>query len=528
MNRNDRLKICQTCRHRKMDFQRGLLCGLTNEFANFERSCDTFEEDVKAKVEIEKNDKKVGLKIFKTTEPSQTYWHKLGWLLLAIILISFINIHLDRRDFIDHIIGDTDWTETSNLTFYLGHLLLPITFWVFIGWELNVLKNAVIACGIQIVLEAILHHTEPEISYFIHALPFLSGMIYFSFYSFVSQKLRLQFIGIGLIIHFGLLAIHHFVSFMNQDVLSGMLRAVNLRGLSRDIRHVFMYGVELEDSTHYRSIMQFLYTPFIIILKFLLLSFLYRFLKQGKQWKLNVIHLQNKISSGQMALFLFTFYVSIFILSIGVFMSMYNYIDYYTHFESTGFEGQLYFVVRLLSGIVVLLFVSWLYRKILLEYYLGHHRPIASNFFFGQVPLIGIIFWIHNFIAFEMPKKISRQKVVGLVSVPDQGILILITITSALSLLFGIYKSSTADAWLLADVIIGFTIIMLYIYHKNGLYFFIGFELIMFAIIIFMGLYDIDLPEGSVSFFVFLNLSRVFIAYPVFHAKVFEIHVPED
>ena len=42
MKREDQVKICSNCTLRKMNFKRGLLCGLTDEFADFEDSCPDF------------------------------------------------------------------------------------------------------------------------------------------------------------------------------------------------------------------------------------------------------------------------------------------------------------------------------------------------------------------------------------------------------------------------------------------------------------------------------------------------------
>ena len=47
MTREEQLKSCTICTHRCMDIHKGVLCGLTNEFADFEGSCPNFEQDWK-------------------------------------------------------------------------------------------------------------------------------------------------------------------------------------------------------------------------------------------------------------------------------------------------------------------------------------------------------------------------------------------------------------------------------------------------------------------------------------------------
>jgi hypothetical protein len=45
MTRDEQLEFCKKCTNRKMDFQKGLVCGLTNEKADFEDTCPDFNED---------------------------------------------------------------------------------------------------------------------------------------------------------------------------------------------------------------------------------------------------------------------------------------------------------------------------------------------------------------------------------------------------------------------------------------------------------------------------------------------------
>jgi hypothetical protein len=54
MERKRLLPICQQCLHRKMDFKIGLVCGLTDKFADFHISCPTFEQDPIARQERNK------------------------------------------------------------------------------------------------------------------------------------------------------------------------------------------------------------------------------------------------------------------------------------------------------------------------------------------------------------------------------------------------------------------------------------------------------------------------------------------
>lgn len=47
MTRTEQLKHCKVCLNQKFDLNQGIICSLTNEKADFEDQCDTFEENKK-------------------------------------------------------------------------------------------------------------------------------------------------------------------------------------------------------------------------------------------------------------------------------------------------------------------------------------------------------------------------------------------------------------------------------------------------------------------------------------------------
>jgi uncharacterized RDD family membrane protein YckC len=52
MNRIEQLKFCKVCKHQAFSFKHGIICGLTNQVADFDPVCDSFEEDKKIKQEV--------------------------------------------------------------------------------------------------------------------------------------------------------------------------------------------------------------------------------------------------------------------------------------------------------------------------------------------------------------------------------------------------------------------------------------------------------------------------------------------
>ncbi|MCL5245119.1 hypothetical protein M4I21_04820 [Cellulophaga sp. 20_2_10] len=60
MTREEQLVFCKKCTNRKLDMQQGLLCGLTNEKADFNLKCDTFNLDAEAEERLSKTEEVEG------------------------------------------------------------------------------------------------------------------------------------------------------------------------------------------------------------------------------------------------------------------------------------------------------------------------------------------------------------------------------------------------------------------------------------------------------------------------------------
>ena len=58
MNRQEHLEFCRVCNNHKYDSGKGIICQLTNEIADFDPKCDSFEENEQLKEQrIEKKEK---------------------------------------------------------------------------------------------------------------------------------------------------------------------------------------------------------------------------------------------------------------------------------------------------------------------------------------------------------------------------------------------------------------------------------------------------------------------------------------
>lgn len=93
MTREEHLKFCSICKKRQMDIQRGVVCSLTNEYADFEEKCIDFEVDedaaVKELVKQQKLQKEVRRTGGKLTGSNWFLW--IGILSIVNIVLGFVS-----------------------------------------------------------------------------------------------------------------------------------------------------------------------------------------------------------------------------------------------------------------------------------------------------------------------------------------------------------------------------------------------------------------------------------------------------
>lgn len=83
MTREEQLKSCTICTHRCMDMHKGLLCGLTQNAANFEGVCPNFEQDEKEAKKQQQIQQEVKNDEVMNDKDQTNYW------LLASLCILF-------------------------------------------------------------------------------------------------------------------------------------------------------------------------------------------------------------------------------------------------------------------------------------------------------------------------------------------------------------------------------------------------------------------------------------------------------
>ena len=90
MERSEHLKFCRICKNRRMSSQKGIICGLTGDIADFEGECPDFDLDAEHKEELEEiKAKKSTYVSYNIPKPLLRKWKT------AVILIPLIYIGLN-------------------------------------------------------------------------------------------------------------------------------------------------------------------------------------------------------------------------------------------------------------------------------------------------------------------------------------------------------------------------------------------------------------------------------------------------
>ncbi len=84
MTREEQLKSCTICTHRCMDMHKGLLCGLTQNAANFEGVCPNFEQDEKEAKKQQQIQQEVKNDEVMNDKDQTNYW------VLALCILFFV------------------------------------------------------------------------------------------------------------------------------------------------------------------------------------------------------------------------------------------------------------------------------------------------------------------------------------------------------------------------------------------------------------------------------------------------------
>ena len=92
MTRTEHLKFCSICVNQKDDMRKGIICGLTNQIADFEETCSSFAEDseVIEQLELKKIENEVIDKMASQGKRFLNYLLDFFFIIVFVFIFSFI------------------------------------------------------------------------------------------------------------------------------------------------------------------------------------------------------------------------------------------------------------------------------------------------------------------------------------------------------------------------------------------------------------------------------------------------------
>ena len=116
MKREEHLIYCRVCRNRKFDPKQGVICSLTNQIADFDPTCPSYDEDteLKAKADEEKTENELIVKLASKEKRIANYWIDfVGYLVVTFIfaVMFFITWLIISPDSYDKYVLDNSLLE---------------------------------------------------------------------------------------------------------------------------------------------------------------------------------------------------------------------------------------------------------------------------------------------------------------------------------------------------------------------------------------------------------------------------------
>lgn len=125
MTRDQHLEYCSICNKQKFDVQQGIICSLTNKIADFEESCDSFEENAGYKETRDKKNREANV-MARQVSLGVRFTHAIidG---VIIILLAWGLVWLIRQS-----VSLYTWYRIPIMYLNLGFLGLSIAYYTFL------------------------------------------------------------------------------------------------------------------------------------------------------------------------------------------------------------------------------------------------------------------------------------------------------------------------------------------------------------------------------------------------------------
>ncbi len=388
MERQECYKLCKTCTHRDMDRERGMICGLTKEYPDFEGTCDLYEEDEKLK----KKDYKPGLPQDKIEahlledaslrKMPKSFWWVVGLVLCVGFLVEFFVV--DSRK--------SNLSEATMKFLSFWHIgFFGLTFFA-LAWMISSFKKAVIT-GIAAM-------SMSFIIFYLFAASFENKSILRFLVSFVEVAALLFLISYD---RFNAIKKTLIFSVLGAFLYKGLSSFFYLYYVLQDYERLLFRDLEFSENRLllYHVVDSLVY--FILIgVALVLLRFLFKQIYNGRYWGDFKIDIQAKVEDkGVFVLKLVSGYLILILLIMGVQGYAASVLSYHVKPGINGdfaYEKYLYPIwfstLQLIAILYALFSCLFYYRNLVLGYFVQHGLPVSYMYFFSWFPVLGLVVWL--------------------------------------------------------------------------------------------------------------------------------------
>jgi hypothetical protein len=285
-----------------------------------------------------------------------------------------------------------------------------------------------------------------------------------------------------------------------------------------------------------------------IILMVLLSESYQRLVVQNRpKWNPRKIELNNYWKDPQAWLLFVAFRLGIFVGCMGFIAVLYTGVDDSLEHLQRAFtrHSNPALILRFISGLALLLFLLYCYRKFLLEYFFQKGKTPSYMYYFLQWPFVNMILFPAFLMPIENVSSAEQKEVFDLRNEPSEnkigGFRALMIVMQALMLIFYAYLLlvKTKDGFVIFHLLIlaGFTFNILYIFYRPmiwAVFFWNLLLVIVYSIVPIVLGHDPLITKTKEQLILLLHpiygflwtFSTLFILEGVLHSKYFEADAP--
>lgn len=179
--------------------------------------------------------------------------------------------------------------------------------------------------------------------------------------------------------------------------------------------------------------------------------------------------------------------------------------------------GYMIDFVGIVMYLIGLYFITWYYRKILLQYMISRSLAISWGYYFANFPIVRLVLWI---IAVSSNYKINRINY-SLKSIPNGGILVLMFLFIGIKLLWNIERLNAAT---LTEGMLSIIILLVFVNSEKSIYYLNALRFLFLAYLLFF-IYTLEIRINIqiLMLILVLPIFMMIVQLPIFHLGAFTV-----